>query len=103
MKPETVRLLNLVQIISEVAIAAGYLLGMIPFVYLWSCAWVIPLVFVNLIIALINRNNTMTFTIVNIVLAFLSFIPILGYLFRAGGIVVSWINIRALQRGRGSY
>lgn len=103
MKPETVRILNLVQLVSEVGIAAGYLLGFIPFVYLWSSGWVIPLVFVSLIIALINRNGTLNYTIANVVLALLSLIPVAGYLFRAGGIYVSWVNLRALQRGRSTY
>jgi hypothetical protein len=104
MKPETVRILNLVQLISEIAIGVGYLLGLIPFVYLWSSTWIVPLVFVSLIIAVINSSNkTLTFTIVNVALAFLSYIPLLGYVFRIAGIVVSWINIRMLQRGRNYY
>lgn len=103
MKSETARILNMVQLISEIAIGVGYLLGLIPFVYSWSSAWVVPLVFVSLIIAVINSNKTLTFTIVNVALAFLSYIPLLGYLFRIAGIVVSWINIRKLQRGKSYY
>ncbi|WP_261303168.1 hypothetical protein [Paenibacillus andongensis] len=101
MRPETIRLLNLLQLLSEIAIAVGYLLGLIPFVYLWSCSWVIPLVFVNLVFALLTSNGTTTKTVINIAMAFLSFIPVAGYLFRVIGIVVSWINIQALAKGRG--
>lgn len=100
MRPETIRLLNLLQLLSEIAIAVGYLLGLIPFVYLWSCAWVIPLVFVNLVFAILTSNGTTTKTIINIVMAFLSFIPVAGYLFRVIGVVISWINIQALAKGR---
>jgi predicted branched-subunit amino acid permease len=100
MRPETIRLLNLLQLLSEIAIAVGYLIGLIPFVYLWSCAWVIPLVFVNLVFAILTRNGTTTKTVINIVMAFLSFIPVAGYLFRVIGIVISWINIQALAKGR---
>src|SRR2546428_1977932 len=100
MRPETLRLLNLLQLLSEIAIAVGYLLGLIPFVYLWSCSWVIPLVFVNLVFAILTSNRTATKTVINIVMAFLSFIPVAGYLFRVIGIVISWINIQALAKGR---
>ncbi|NEW07524.1 hypothetical protein GK047_16075 [Paenibacillus sp. SYP-B3998] len=105
MRPDTIRILNLLQVISEIAIGIGYLLGLIPFVYLWSSAWVIPLVFVSLIFALLTRNGTTTLTIVNVVLSFLSYIPIAGYLFRAAGIVINWINVRSItsQGSRNSY
>ena len=100
MRPETIRVLNLLQLLSEIAIAVGYLLGLIPFVYLWSYTWVIPLVFVNLVFAILTSNGTTTKTVINIVMAFLSFIPVAGYLFRVIGIAISWINIQALAKGR---
>ncbi|MFC5450487.1 hypothetical protein [Paenibacillus aestuarii] len=100
MRPDTLRILNLLQLLSEVGIGIGYLLGLIPFVYLWSSAWVIPLVFVSLVLALLNRNDTLNMTIANVVLSFLSYIPVIGYLFRAAGIVISWINIRVILNGR---
>lgn len=101
MRPETLRLLNLLQLLSEIAIAVGYLLGLIPLVYAWSCSWVIPLAFANLIFAILTGNGTTTKTVINIVMAFLSLIPLLGYLFRVVGIVISWMNIQALAKGRG--
>ncbi|MDU0204523.1 hypothetical protein ACYEXS_22000 [Paenibacillus sp. MAH-36] len=100
MRPDTLRLLNLLQLLSEIAIAVGYLLGLIPFVYLWSCAWVIPLVFVNLVFAILTHNGTTTKTVINIIMAFLSFIPVAGYVFRIVGIVISWLNIAALSKER---
>ena len=68
MRSDTKRLLNLLQLLSEIAIAAGYLLGLIPFVYAWSCSWVIPLVFVNLVFAILTGNGTTLKTIMNICL-----------------------------------
>ncbi|BFT75953.1 hypothetical protein [Paenibacillus sp. P36] len=100
MRPDTLRLLNLLQLLSEIAIAVGYLLGLIPFVYLWSYTWVIPLVFVNLVFAILTHNGTTTKTVINIIMAFLSFIPVAGYVFRIVGIVISWLNIAALAKER---
>ncbi|MGG1519480.1 hypothetical protein ABE504_29035 [Paenibacillus oryzisoli] len=103
MRSDTARVLNIIQLLSEIAILAGYALGMIPFVYLWSCAWVIPLVFVNLIFAIVTGNGTTFKTIVNIAMAFLSFIPLLGYVFRAIGILISVLNIAALSKDNPRY
>jgi hypothetical protein len=99
MRPETTRFLNLIQMISEVCIAIGYLIGIIPFAYAWSSGWVIPLAVVSLIIAFVSRNGTQTYTIANLVLAILSFIPLLGFVFRLIGVGVSFINFRLLRRG----
>jgi predicted branched-subunit amino acid permease len=99
MKRDTIRLLNLIQMISEICIAAGYLIGLIPFVYIWSSSWVIPLVFVSLVIALLNKNGTLMFTIANLAMAFLSYIPVVGFLFRLIGAGISVINLRMLRRG----
>lgn len=100
MRSDTLRLLNLLQLLSEIAIAVGYLLGLIPFVYLWSYTWVIPLVFVNLVFAILTHNGTTTKTVINIIMAFLSFIPVAGYAFRIVGIVISGLNIAALSKER---
>jgi predicted branched-subunit amino acid permease len=85
--------------VSEICIALGYLIGLFPFAYLWSSGWVIPLVFVSLIIALLNKNGTLMFTIANLVMAFLSYIPVIGFLFRIIGTGISVINLRMLRRG----
>jgi predicted branched-subunit amino acid permease len=100
MRSDTLRLLNLLQLLSEIAIAVGYLLGLIPFVYLWSYTWVIPLVFVNLVFAILTHNGTTMKTVINIIMAFLSFIPVAGYVFRIVGIVISGLNIAALSKER---
>jgi predicted branched-subunit amino acid permease len=99
MKRDTIRLLILIQMVSEICIAAGYLIGLIPFAYMWSSGWVIPLVFVSLIIALLNKNGTLMLTIGNLAMAFLSYIPVVGFLFRIIGTGISVINLRMLRRG----
>ncbi|UJF33547.1 hypothetical protein [Paenibacillus hexagrammi] len=103
MRPDTIRVLNLIQLISEMCIAVGYLVGLIPFMYMVSCNWVLPLVFVSAIIAWLVRNGTTNMAVINIVLSFLSFIPVVGYVFRVGGILVSWMNIRRITGGQGRY
>ncbi|KRF03126.1 hypothetical protein ASG89_23585 [Paenibacillus sp. Soil766] len=103
MRSDTIRLLNLLQLLSEIAIAVGYLLGLIPFMYAWSWSWVVPLVFVNLVFAILTGNGTTLKTVINIALAFLSFIPVLGFIFRIGGIVVSGLNMRDLSKRRNNY
>jgi predicted branched-subunit amino acid permease len=99
MKRDTVRLLNLIQMISEICIAIGYLIGLIPFAYLWSSGWVIPLVFVSLIIAFLNKNGTLMFTLANLAMSFLSYIPVVGFVFRIIGAGISVVNLRMLRRG----
>ncbi|ALS25253.1 MULTISPECIES: hypothetical protein [Paenibacillus] len=98
MNPQTARLLNLIQLISEIGIAAGYLIGMIPLAYAWSGTWVVPLAVVNLIIALLTSNGTLVMTIINVVLSLVSWIPIVGFVTRIGGSIVSVINIMNLRQ-----
>jgi predicted branched-subunit amino acid permease len=98
MRSDTVRFLNIVQMISEVCIALGYLIGLFPFAYAWSSGWVIPLAFVSLVIAIVNRNGTLMFTVANLAMALLSWIPVLGFVFRIIGAGISWINLRMLRK-----
>lgn len=98
MRPDTAKWLNLVQIVVEILVAAGFFCGLIPFVYLWSSGWVVPLTLVSAALALITGNGTLTGTCLNIVFAFVSFIPLLGFVTRLLGIVVSLLNIAALRR-----
>lgn len=97
MNRDTARILNLVQLIAEICIGAGFLLGLIPFVYLYSSGWVIPLAIVSLILSFINKNNTFPFTITNLFLAFVSYIPIVGFVTRLIGAIVSLLNIYNLK------
>lgn len=98
MSPQTARMLNLIQLISEIGIAVGYLIGMIPLAYAWSGTWVVPLAVINLIIALLTSNGTFMMTIINVVLSLVSWIPIVGFVTRIGGIIVSVMNIMNLRR-----
>lgn len=98
MRSETIRLLNCVQIILEFLILIGYAIGLIPFLYLWSGNWVITFTLINVILAYFSQNRTLPFTLVNVFLAFFSYIPIIGYITRFAGIVISAINIAAVRR-----
>jgi hypothetical protein len=98
MSSDTARLLNIIQLLVEIGVAAGFLLGLIPFVYLWSGGWVIALVFISLILSFVLGNGTLFFTLANVVLALLSFIPIVGFVTRAIGIVMSLLSISAIRR-----
>jgi predicted branched-subunit amino acid permease len=98
MRSDTARLLNIIQLLVEIGVAAGFLLGLVPFVYLWSGGWVIALVFISLILSFVLGNGTLLFTLANVVLALLSFIPIVGFVTRAIGIVMSLLSISAIRR-----
>lgn len=98
MSPQTARTLNLIQLISEIGIAAGYLIGMVPLAYAWSGTWVVPLAVISLIIAVLTSNGTLLMTIFNVVLSLVSWIPLVGFVTRIGGIAVSIINITNLRR-----
>lgn len=95
---ETKRVLNVIQLIVEIGIIIGYVVGLIPFGFLWSGGWVVPLVFVSAVIGLINSNRTLLPAVVNIVLAFLSYIPLVGYVTRIVGLLVSAYNISLIRR-----
>ena len=89
---------NVIQLIVEAGIAIGYLLGLIPFLYLWSSGWVIPLVIISMILALVAGNRTFILNVVNLVMAILSFIPVAGYVPRMIGMIISLVNINTIRR-----
>jgi len=97
-KEKKLNILNLLQLIFEIIVACGFVLGLIPFVYLAMFFLILPLVVVNLVFSIIQKNGTMPFTIVNIVMVFLSLIPILGYLFRITGLVMSILSAVKLSK-----
>ncbi len=90
--------INLIQMISEILVILGFLIGLIPFGYIISMYWVIPLTIINLIFAIISKNKTLIFTIVNVVMAVFSLIPLIGYLTRIIGIVISVISISKIDK-----
>ncbi|MFC1691190.1 hypothetical protein ACFL0W_03330 [Nanoarchaeota archaeon] len=94
-----IKTMNLLQFIFEILVGIGYAVGLIPFGYLISMWWVIPLTIANLIFSLIRKeevlqkDNTVPFTITNVIMAWLSIIPFLGYLTRITGIVMSVLSL----------
>ncbi|MCD1260060.1 hypothetical protein B5M42_014695 [Paenibacillus athensensis] len=100
MRPDTIRFLTIIQLLSELGIAIGYALGLIPFVYIWSAQWIVPLTVLSLVLALLNRGGTFYVSLANVAFALLSYIPVLGYVFRIAGLAACVINARVLTRGR---
>jgi len=90
--------INIVQLISEILIIIGFLVGLAPFGYLISMYWVIPLTLLNIILSAISKNKSLPFTIANFIMAWLSLIPIAGYLFRVIGIVMSIISLVKISK-----
>lgn len=85
--------LNLLQMIFEIVVGIGFIIGLFPFGYLAIAVWfVVPLTIANLVFSIISKNGTMPFTIVNVIMAWLALIPIAGAFFRVVGIVMSIIS-----------
>ncbi|MCR8645122.1 hypothetical protein NV379_20920 [Paenibacillus sp. N1-5-1-14] len=95
---ESKRIWSRIHMVVEILILIGFALSMIPFVYVWSANWVIPLVFVSAILSFILSNGTILTTIINIAMAFLGFIPLLGYVPRIIGIIISIINLSIIGK-----
>jgi uncharacterized membrane protein len=98
MRPDTFRLLNFVQLVLEVCIAAGYLLSMVPFLYAMSSSWVVPMTIISAILAFVSGNATRNFALGNIVMSLLGFIPLIGYVPRIIGGILSLVNIAIIRR-----
>lgn len=83
------KILNLLQLIFEIIVGVGYIIGLFPFGYIISLWWVIPLTIVNLVFAIISKNKTLPFNITNVVMAWISLIPIIGFASRIVGLIMS--------------
>ncbi len=94
---QNVRTWLIIQIFSEICIAFGFVIGLFPLAYLWSAQWVIPFAILSFAIAIVTKNQTKVFTILNMVIAILSFIPIIGIVFRIAGTILSVLNLRKLM------
>ncbi|MFT4244853.1 MAG: hypothetical protein ACMXYB_05360 [Candidatus Woesearchaeota archaeon] len=89
--------INTTQLVFEIIILIGYLIALVPFGYLFSLWFVIPLTLSNFILSLISNNNTQVFTGVNFIMSLLSLIPLIGYIFRIVGIIMTVLSISKLQ------
>ena len=84
--------LNLIQILVNILIGLGYIVGLIPMGYLIAMWWVIPLTVVSLVISIIARNGTWIINILNVVMSVLSLIPLFGFLPRILGFILSVVS-----------
>lgn len=98
MTSETAKWLNRIQLVVEIVVAAGFVLGLIPFVYAWSGGFVLPLTVISLVLAFVLGNGTTAYTLINVVLALLSFVPVIGFISRIAGAFVSLLSINAIRR-----
>ena len=92
------RWLYLIHLIVEAGIIVGYVIGLIPFLYVWSSGWVIPLAIISVILALVGGKRMLLPTAANLVMALLSFIPLIGYVPRIIGIFLSLMNMNTLRK-----
>jgi predicted branched-subunit amino acid permease len=90
--------INTIQISSTILIAIGFLVGLIPFGYLISLHWVIPLAILNIILSIIEKDKTISFNIIILILAVLSLTPIIGFLTRLIGLILSIISIKKVGK-----
>jgi len=82
------------KIVLQTLVIIGYAVGLFPFGYLTTCWIVIPLTLVNFILALPSKR--LLPDLINIIMAFLALIPILGFIPRVVGIILSSIAISNL-------
>ncbi|MCR8645120.1 hypothetical protein NV379_20910 [Paenibacillus sp. N1-5-1-14] len=94
------RVWNSIHIIIELCILLGYVIGLIPFGYLWSSGWVVPFTIISAVLAFLLGNGTILTALINVSLSFLGFIPGLGYFPRIIGCVISILNIIIISNQR---
>ncbi len=86
------KILSLLQLIFEIIVGVGYVIGLFPFGYLVAMWWVIPLTIVNMVFAIISKNKTLPLTITNVVMAWVSLIPVIGFASRIVGLIMSILS-----------
>lgn len=94
---------NKLHMVLEFVIAVGFFLGLIPFLYAWVAGWIIPLTIISFIFSIVLSNGTIFLTITNFIMAILSVIPIIGYIPRIIGIIISIINMVVINNRRKMY
>jgi hypothetical protein len=90
---ETIKTLNIIQIVLEVIVIIGYICGLTWFFYLFIFWLVIPCAIANMVFSIIKKDKTLPFTITNLVLTFVTFIPVVGTLSSIAGFVMSGFSI----------
>lgn len=94
---------NRLHLVVELLIVIGFSLSLIPFLYLWVAGWIIPVTIISVIFSFVLGNRTLPMTIANVVMSILSFIPIIGYIPRIIGLIISIINMVNISRSNHSY
>jgi hypothetical protein len=103
MTPEYIKTLNIIQLISEISVVAFFTVSIFPGFY-YTVFWiVIPLVVLNFVLAILKKDNTVSFTGVNLVMSVLAFVPVLGWLAIFSGIFMSIMSAQLLSKTLGIY
>jgi len=89
------------RIVLQTLVIIGYAIGLFPFGYLTTCWIVIPLTLVNFILAIPSKRVLPD--LINIIMAFLALIPLLGFIPRVVGIILSSIAISNLTDNGSRY
>ena len=85
------KVMRIILFVSIILVGGGFIIGLIPFVYLIAAWWVIPLAIMNLIFSII-LNEVKDKSIALVSLAFVTLIPFLGTLTSLAGIILSVIS-----------
>jgi len=88
--------IDTIHLVFEILVAVGFAIGIIPFGYLFSMWWVIPMALVSMMISVIWNKKTLTFDIVTFVMAMISLVPVLGYIGRIVGLITAVITAKKL-------
>jgi hypothetical protein len=103
MTPEYIKTLNIIQLISEISVVAFYIVSIFPGFY-YTVFWiVIPLVVLNFVLSIVKKDNTVSFTSVNLVMSIVAFVPVIGWLALFSGIFMSIMSAQILLKTLGIY
>ncbi|WP_442602541.1 hypothetical protein [Paenibacillus sp. KN14-4R] len=91
------RIWNRIHMVVELCILIGFIISIIPFGYAWSSSWVIPFVIISAVFSFVLSNGTFFTTLINIGMALLGLVPLLGYIPRIVGIIISFINMMIIS------
>jgi hypothetical protein len=98
MSDQNKRVLNIIQLTFTAIIGVSFLIGMLPAFYYYIFYITIPLAIANLVFSILKNDENVGYSIINVVMSVLAFIPILGWIAEIIGITVSILSIQSLSK-----
>lgn len=98
MNTQNKRVLNITHLTFSTIIAVGFLIGILPTFYFYIFFIIIPLCIANLVFSILKNDDTITYSIVNVIMSVLAFIPLLGWIAEVIGITVSILSVQELAK-----